>query len=108
MLPDLPPMPALTRAEGELIDRYLAVVDELGRINPARCEDTYRALRAAQSLVSQAVALRGALESMYERGELDLYGPTLLRALRILDGERRTRLPAIPSADANPNRGGGG
>ena len=34
--PELPPLPALTRAEGELIDRYLDVVDLLGRINPAR------------------------------------------------------------------------
>ena len=35
MVPELPPLPALTRAEGELIDRYLEVVDLLGRINPA-------------------------------------------------------------------------
>ena len=34
--PELPPLPALTRAEGELIDSYLEVVDLLGRINPAR------------------------------------------------------------------------
>jgi hypothetical protein len=97
MLPDLPPMPALTRAEGELIDRYLDIVDLLGRINPARCDDTYRALRAAQALAAQAVALRTALEVMYERGEVDLHGPTLVRALRVLDGDRRTRLPAIPT-----------
>ncbi len=98
MVPDLPPMPALTRAEGELIDRYLDMVDLLGRINPVRCTDTYGALRAAQALASQALALRTALELMYERGELELHGPTLVRALRVLDGERRTRLPAIPPA----------
>ena len=40
--PELPPLPALTRAEAELIDRYLEVVDLLGRINPARSGDTYR------------------------------------------------------------------
>lgn len=42
MVPELPPLPALTRAEAELIDRYLDVVDLLGRINPARPGDTYR------------------------------------------------------------------
>lgn len=51
MLPDLPPLPALTRAEAELVDRYLEVVDLMGRINPARSELTYGGLRAAQALV---------------------------------------------------------
>ncbi len=53
-----PALPALTRAEGELIDRHLEVVDLLGRINPARGHDTYSGLRAAQALVTKAVALR--------------------------------------------------
>lgn len=100
MPPDLPPMPGLTRAEGELIDRYLDMVDLLGRINPARCSDTYGALRAAQALTAKALALRTALELMHERGEAELHGPTLVRALRVLDGERRTRLPAIPLAES--------
>jgi hypothetical protein len=98
MVPELPPMPALTRAEGELVDRYLETVDLLGRINPARCNDTYSALRAAQALVGRATALRAALELMHERGERELYTPALVRALRVLDGERRSRLPAIPPA----------
>lgn len=51
MVPELPPLPALTRAEGELIDTYLQAVDLLGRINPSRSRDTYGALRAAQALV---------------------------------------------------------
>ncbi|MCQ4079881.1 hypothetical protein NGB36_04555 [Streptomyces sp. RB6PN25] len=89
-------MPALTRAEGELVDCYLEVADLLGRVNPARCGDTYSALRAAQALVGRAEALRAALERMYERGEREMHGAPLLRALRVLDGERRTRLPAIP------------
>ncbi|MDX2828817.1 hypothetical protein PV416_49200, partial [Streptomyces ipomoeae] len=66
--PELPPLPALTRAEAELIDRYLDVVDLLGRINPARPGDTYRGLRAAQALVGKATALRNALELMHRRG----------------------------------------
>ncbi|NNG86966.1 hypothetical protein HLB32_19060, partial [Streptomyces cacaoi] len=46
MLPEQPPLPALTRAEGEVVDTYLEILDLLGRINPGRGGDTYRALRA--------------------------------------------------------------
>ncbi|WP_086769529.1 hypothetical protein [Streptomyces bobili] len=96
MLPDLPPLPALTRAEAELIDRYLEVADLLGRINPARHGDTYGGLRAAQALVSRATALRDALTLMHQRGESELHAPTLARALRVLDGERRTARVTVP------------
>ncbi|MER7155528.1 hypothetical protein ABT366_32485, partial [Streptomyces lydicus] len=58
--PEPPPLPALTRAEGELIDCYLEVLDLLGRINPARAGHTYSGLRAAQALVGKAGALRDA------------------------------------------------
>ncbi|WFB82674.1 MULTISPECIES: hypothetical protein [Streptomyces] len=94
--PELPPLPALTRAECELIDRYLDAVDLLGRINPAQDGDTYRALRAAQALVGRAAALRDALELMHRRGETDLHSGTLTRALRVLDGERRTARVGLP------------
>ncbi|KUN88553.1 hypothetical protein AQJ66_06855 [Streptomyces bungoensis] len=94
--PELPPLPALTRAEGELIDRYLEVVDLLGRINPARPGDTYRALRAAQALERTAARLCDALTLMHRRGETELHGDTLARALRVLDGERRTARVALP------------
>ncbi|MFF4395294.1 hypothetical protein [Streptomyces sp. NPDC001480] len=94
--PELPPLPALTRAEGELIDRYLDVVDLLGRINPAQHGDTYRGLRAAQALVSKAVQLRDALTLMHQRGETELHAATLARALRVLDGERRTARVTVP------------
>lgn len=90
-------MPALTAAECELVEGYLAAADQLGRINPARCGDTYSALRAAQALVGRAKALQAALESMHQRGERELYAPALLGAMRLLDGERRTRLAAIPA-----------
>ncbi|MER5716319.1 hypothetical protein [Streptomyces sp. NPDC002132] len=96
MLPELPPLPALTRAEAELIDGYLEAVDLLGRINPARQGDTYRGLRAAQALVGRAVALRDALTLMHQRGEHELHAPTLARALRVLDGERRAARVAVP------------
>jgi hypothetical protein len=94
--PELPPLPALTRAEGELIDRYLDVADLLGRINPAHHGDTYRGLRAAQALVGKAIALRDALTLMHQRGETELHAATLGRALRVLDGERRTARVTLP------------
>ncbi|MER5559801.1 hypothetical protein AB0C89_10690 [Streptomyces sp. NPDC048491] len=94
--PELPPLPALTRAEAEFIDSYLAVVDLLGRINPARGHDTYGALRAAQALVGRAAALKDALTLMHVRGETQVYAPTLTRALRVLDGERRAGRLTVP------------
>jgi hypothetical protein len=45
--PELPPLPALTRAEAEFVDCYLEVLDLVGRINPARVTHTDAALRAA-------------------------------------------------------------
>ncbi|NGO69872.1 hypothetical protein [Streptomyces boncukensis] len=97
--PELPPLPALTRAEGEVVDAYLEVLDLLGRINPARGLDTYSGLRAAQALVGRATALRDALTLMHERGESEVHADTLARALRVLDGERRARLVALPPQD---------
>jgi hypothetical protein len=94
--PELPPLPALTRAEGELIDCYLDVVDLLGRINPAHHGDTYRGLRAAQALVGKAAELRDALATMHQRGETELHAQTLRRALRVLDGDRRTARVTVP------------
>ncbi|MET8130476.1 hypothetical protein [Streptomyces sp. NPDC005251] len=96
MIPDLPPLPALTRAEAELIDRYLDVVDLVGRINPSRPGDTYRGLRAAQALVGKAAALRDALTLMHQRGESEVQAPTLAQALRVLDGERRAARVTVP------------
>ncbi|MFE3519568.1 hypothetical protein [Streptomyces sp. NPDC059166] len=102
MLPSpFPPLPALTRAEAEFIDRYLEAVDQLGRINPARGGDTYGALRAAQALVSHATALREALKLMHERGESEIHAETLTRALRLLDGERRAGRVAVPPAPSD-------
>ncbi|MEV8345441.1 hypothetical protein [Streptomyces niveus] len=94
--PELPPLPALTRAEGEFVDCYLRVVDLVGRINPSRAEDTYGALRAAQELVARAAELRAALTLMHARGETELHTPTLDRTLRVLDGERRAGRVTMP------------
>ncbi|MET8506830.1 hypothetical protein ABZV60_19560 [Streptomyces sp. NPDC004787] len=96
MVPELPPLPALTRAEGEFVDAYLEVVDLLGRINPSRSSHTYGALRAAQALVGRATTLRDALTLMHLRGESELHTETLARALRVLDGERRSGRVTLP------------
>ncbi|MFJ2116394.1 MULTISPECIES: hypothetical protein [unclassified Streptomyces] len=96
MIPELPPLPALTRAECDVVDTYLRIVDLLGRINPARGTDTYDALRAAQALPAQALALRAALTAMHSRGETELHSATLARALRVLDGERRAGRVTMP------------
>lgn len=98
--PELPPLPALTRAEAAFVDGYLGVVDQLGRINPARVDRTYGALRAAQALVARAAALRDALALMHEHGEHEVYAETLTRALRLLDGERRANRVTLPPASA--------
>lgn len=94
--PEFAPLPALTRAEGEFIDRYLQVIDQVGRINPAHGGDTYGALRAAQALASYAATLRDALTLMHERGEDRIHAATLTRALRVLDGERRAGRVTVP------------
>lgn len=94
--PELPPLPALTRAECEFIDSYLEVLDLLGRINPARSTHTYGALRAAQALVGRAAALKDALTLMHMRGESEVHASTLAEALRVLDGERRARRVTMP------------
>jgi hypothetical protein len=101
-VPELPPLPALTRSEGELVDCYLEVVDLLGRINPSRATDTYAALRAAQALVGRAAALKDALTVMHMRGETEVHHATLGRALRALDGERRSRLVTVEPDPASP------
>lgn len=100
MVPELPPLPALTRAEAEFIDTYLEVVDLLGRINPARSTHTYGALRAAQALVGRASALRDALATMHRRGESEVHAGTLADALRVLDGKRRAERVTLPEERA--------
>jgi len=90
-------LPALTEAEGALVDRYLAVVDLVARINPARSSGhTYSGLRAAQALAAETIGLRDALQLMFERGEREIHAATLARALRVLDGVRRSRRVTVP------------
>lgn len=96
MLPEFPALPALTRAEGEVVDRYLEVVDLLGRANPTRGSHTLTALSCAQGLVTAAAQLRDAFTLMHTRGEAELYGRELAQALRVLDGERRTVRVTLP------------
>ncbi|NUO60217.1 MAG: hypothetical protein HOV71_05500 [Hamadaea sp.] len=81
-------MPALTRAEADVVDSYTAILEYLARVNPARQDETYGALRAAQALVTQATALRDALALMFQRGETTIHSSTLVRALLILDADK--------------------
>jgi hypothetical protein len=94
---DAPRVPALTDAECSFVDHYLAVVDLVARINPARGNGhTYACLRAAQALAGEARALLGAVELMWERGEREIHVATLTRALRALDGDRRAGRVTLP------------
>ena len=94
---DTPRVPALTDAECSFIDHYLAVVDLVARINPARSTGhAYASLRAAQALAGAATALLEAVEVMWERGEREIHVTTLTRALRALDGDRRAGRVTLP------------
>ena len=94
---DIPRVPALTDAECSFIDRYLAVVDLVARINPARSTGhAYACLRAAQALAGEARALLEAVELMWERGEHEIHVTTLTQALRALDGDRRAGRVTLP------------
>ena len=90
------PLPALTSAEAATLDHYLAVIDDLARINPARGQHVYGALRAAQALTAHAAALRDALTLMFERGEVEVHAETLTRALRVLGADRRVAQLHLP------------
>jgi hypothetical protein len=95
---DAPRLPALTDAECSFVDHYLAVVDLVARINPARSNGHgYACLRAAQDLAGEARALLAAVELMWARGEREIHVSTLTRALRALDGERRAGRVTLPS-----------
>jgi hypothetical protein len=90
-------VPALTDAECSFVDHYLAVVDLVARINPARSNGhTHASLRAAQALAGEARALLAAVELMWERGEREIHVATLTRALRALDGDRRAGRVTLP------------
>ena len=89
MADDAEPMPALTGAEADVINAYLATADYLGRANPTTGSQTYRAMVAAQGLAAHAAALRDALALMWERGETEIDTAVFARALRLLDGQRR-------------------
>lgn len=84
-------LPAVTDAEARFVEEYLHVADLLGRLNPQHAgEHAYRLVRASQDLAAAAQRLRVAAEEMWERGEREVFGDVLRRALLALDGERRT------------------
>jgi hypothetical protein len=98
-------MPTLTSAEAAVVDHYVAALEYLGRINPARADHTHRALLAAQALASHATRLRDALALMWERGETTIYTDTLVRALHALDADKRVARLAVPPAGTTSEEG---
>jgi hypothetical protein len=92
------PLPGMTRAEQDLVHHYLRAVDLMGRLNPAHEPGripTVAITHTAQALVAAAKELTKALEDMLERGEKEIYGPTLTRAMLLLDAQRRTERVVI-------------
>ncbi|TVL91471.1 hypothetical protein [Streptomyces sp. SAJ15] len=104
MFSEGPRVPALTEAEGQVVDAYLAVLKRLSSVNPTQTTGTYTALRAAQALVSETRALRDALSLMFERHEKEIHVRTMTEALQSLDGDRF--LPRLgPSGEGVPPGG---
>jgi hypothetical protein len=91
MFPEGPRIPALTEAESQVVDAYMAVLKRLGSVNPARTTGTYTALRAAQALASEARGLRDALSLMFDRQEKGIHVRTMAKALECLEGDRILR-----------------
>ena len=96
-------LPAVTDAEARFVEEYLHVVDLLARLNPQHAGDhAYRLVRASQDLVPAAQRLRLAAEDMWQRGEREVFGHVLRRALLAQDGERRTsRVVVSPPSDGD-------
>ncbi len=104
----VPNLPALTLAEKDVVDRYLRVVDLVGRINPSQTsphQSTRGRELAAQALVSEARSLLAAIRTMRERGQEELHVATITNALLALDGERRAaRVMVRHDTSAEPDR----
>ena len=94
-------LPAVTDAEARFVEEYLHVADLLGRLNPQHTGDhAYRLVRASQDLAAAAQRLRQAAEQMWERGEREVFGEVLRRALLSQDGERRTRRVVVTAPES--------
>ncbi|MER6027343.1 hypothetical protein [Streptomyces sp. NPDC001851] len=99
MFPESPKIPALTEAESQVIDAYLATLKRLSELNPTQVTGTYTALRAAQALVAETRALRDALSLMFERQQTEIHVRTMAKALESLDAHRflaRLQPPRLP------------
>lgn len=88
----------MTAAEKELAHYLLRAVDLLGRMNPSRepgriPTSSYR--HSAQALVAAAREINAAVERMIERGEDELFAPTLTRAMVLLGAEKRSERVVI-------------
>ena len=95
MIEPRPDEPALTEAEYELLDRYVAVLRLVGRLNPGRTRSSTRAcMNAAALLAVESAHLRDAFAIMLERGEEESHASTLARGRRGMEAERHAERAA--------------
>ena len=100
-----PRLPALTVAEKDLVHHYLRAVDLVGRLNPSHEAGripTSAFRHSAQALMATAREINTAVERMLDRGETDIFAPTLTRAMLMLDAERRSERTAIKARFDHP------
>ncbi|MGN2636947.1 hypothetical protein ACWEKT_05055 [Nocardia takedensis] len=98
-------LPALTAAEKDLVHYLLRAIDLIGRMNPSQepgrvPTSAYR--HSAQALVAAAADINAAVERMIERGEEDLFAPTLTTAMLLLDAERRSERAVVRTRFPRP------
>jgi hypothetical protein len=101
-----PRLPALTVAEKDLVHHYLRAVDIVGRLNPSYEPGrvpTSAFRQSAQALLAAARQINDAVERMIDRGESDIFAPTLTRAMLMLDAERRSERAAIRDRFPDPS-----
>ncbi|MGH2690391.1 MAG: hypothetical protein ACRDKW_16525 [Actinomycetota bacterium] len=87
---------ALTEAERGFALAYLALLDLVGRLNPANVRHTYQLVVASQALESTARTLRESVEQMWERDQREVFSNDLIRELRALGAERRIGRIGLP------------
>jgi hypothetical protein len=89
--------PALTQAEYDLLDRYVAVLRLVARLNPGRtARGTRVCMHLAAQLAVEARRLQEAFGVMLERGEDDIHAGTLARVLRAMGAEQQALRTAPP------------
>ena len=87
---------ALTEAERDYVAAYIALLDLVGRLNPANSHHVYQLVAASQALGSTARTLRDAAERMWQREQREVFSRDLVEVLRSLGAERRIERIRLP------------